>query len=175
MMVQREPADAPHASSAVSRVLRAILELQIGRPGLVLCFVAGMTIPCLLLALRLDLKTDFAELPITVGIGADYAINVLRRYQLEGASGLQKVMVETGGAVALCSLTTILGYSALLLSINQAITSFGSTAAFGEVACLTVALLVVPSAIIGWGSRRAHAAGGEIDQGDSLRRSDRGS
>lgn len=90
---------------------------------------------------------NFVALPITVGIGADYAVNVMQRYRLAGSAGLAQVVGETGGAVVLCSLTTILGYSALTLSINQAIVSFGVAAAAGEIACVLGGVLVLPAAL----------------------------
>ena len=96
---------------------------------------------------------NFAVLPITLGIGADYAINIMYRMEIQGDEEISKALIETGGALILCSLTTILGYSALLFSINRAISGFGMAAAFGEVACLVSALLVLPSAII-WLQRR---------------------
>jgi hypothetical protein len=64
------------------------------------------------------------------------------------------VFVETGGAVVLCSLTTTLGYAALLLSINRAVQSFGLAAAVGEVTTLAAAMLVLP-ALLFWHARGA--------------------
>ena len=55
----------------------------------------------------------------------------------------------TGGAVALCSLTTIIGYSSLLLAENRALFLFGLLAVLGEVACLTTAVIVMP-AFVEW-------------------------
>ena len=54
---------------------------------------------------------------------------------------------ETGGAVALCSLTTIIGYGALLVADNQALRSFGLLAVLGEVCCLAVAVVALPAAL----------------------------
>jgi predicted RND superfamily exporter protein len=48
----------------------------------------------------------------------------------------------------LCSLTTTLGYLALLRSINQAIRGLGMLAVMGEVACLFAAVLVLPAALV---------------------------
>jgi predicted RND superfamily exporter protein len=45
----------------------------------------------------------------------------------------------------LCSLTALVGYLALLLSINRAVQSFGLAAAAGEVATLLAAILVLPA------------------------------
>jgi hypothetical protein len=88
---------------------------------------------------------NFVALPITVGVGADYALNVMKRRELEEQGDLFRVFVETGGAVVLCSLTTTLGYLALLLSINRAVQSFGLAAAAGEVTTLLSAMLFLPA------------------------------
>jgi predicted RND superfamily exporter protein len=91
-------------------------------------------------------------LPISIGVGADYALNVLKRRDIEGDAKLYRVIVETGGAVVLCSLTTSLGYLALLLSINRAVRSFGLAAALGEITTLLAAMLVLP-AFLFWRAR----------------------
>jgi hypothetical protein len=96
---------------------------------------------------------NFVALPISIGVGADYAINVLKRSQIERRDNLYRVIVETGGAVVLCSLTTTLGYLALLLSINRAVQSFGLAAAVGELTTLLAAVLGMP-AFLFWRARR---------------------
>lgn len=96
---------------------------------------------------------NFVALPITIGVGADYAVNVMQRHRLAGSESMVQVMVETGGAVILCSLTTMLGYSALTLSVNEAIQSFGVVAAAGEICCVLSGVLVMPACLI-WLSRR---------------------
>ncbi len=57
-------------------------------------------------------------------------------------------MRATGGAVALCSLTTIIGYGALLIADNQALRSFGEMAILGELACLSAALIGLPAYLV---------------------------
>jgi hypothetical protein len=99
---------------------------------------------------------NFVALPITIGVGADYAVNIMRRFEIEGDSNIRAVVVETGGAVILCSLTTMLGYMALMFSINEAIVGFGLAAGVGEVTTLLTAVLVIPSAIT-WRKRRRQA------------------
>jgi len=100
---------------------------------------------------------NFVALPITFGIGVDYAVNVMERVRREGTENMRQVIVETGGAVVLCSMTTTLGYLALTLSTNQAITSFGLAAAAGEVACIVAAVLVMPAALL-WLAPKKRAA-----------------
>jgi predicted RND superfamily exporter protein len=86
---------------------------------------------------------NFVALPITFGIGVDYAVNVMQRV-LNGG-GVIPAMRSTGGAVVLNSLTTTLGYLALLGSVNQAVRSLGLIAVLGEVCCLAAAMLALPS------------------------------
>jgi uncharacterized protein len=61
------------------------------------------------------------------------------------------------GAVILCSLTTTLGYLALLGSVNQAVRSLGLVAVLGELCCLCAALLLLPAALL-WAQKRRSAA-----------------
>jgi uncharacterized protein len=91
---------------------------------------------------------NFIALPITFGIGVDYAVNVVQRYDAEGRRGILDVLRSAGGPVILCSLTTTLGYLALLRSINQAIRGLGLLAVMGEIACLLAAVLVLPAALV---------------------------
>jgi predicted RND superfamily exporter protein len=90
---------------------------------------------------------NFVVLPITFGIGVDYAVNLYERYREH--DDVEKALASSGGAVALCSSTTIIGYAALIIADNQAIQSFGLTAVIGEVACLSSALLALP-ALLAW-------------------------
>ncbi|HEX4454157.1 MAG TPA: MMPL family transporter [Kofleriaceae bacterium] len=85
---------------------------------------------------------NFVALPITLGVGADYAANLVSRLAGEGAV---EAMAGTGAAVALCSITTIIGYSSLLSSTNPALRSFGVLADIGEISCLAAALVVLPA------------------------------
>jgi len=90
---------------------------------------------------------NFIALPITFGIGIDYAVNVMQRYRREGTGGAIRAVRETGGAVVLCSLTTTFGYLALIMSVNYSVRSLGVAAVIGEVACLLAAIIVLPGAL----------------------------
>lgn len=96
---------------------------------------------------------NFVTLPITIGIAAEYAHNLMQRVRIEGPDKLYPVVVETGGAVVLCSLTTTIGYLALMLSINRGIVSFGLAAAVGEILCVLAAVLFLP-AFLFWKAQR---------------------
>ena len=75
----------------------------------------------------------------------DYASNIWSRFGKEDRPDIVAVIGETGTAVALCSLTTIIGYSSLLLANNRALQTFGLIADLGELTCLLAALLVLPA------------------------------
>jgi predicted RND superfamily exporter protein len=96
---------------------------------------------------RINLKINFMNfvaLPITLGVGADYAANIWARLRKE-RNQIVSVIADTGSAVALCSCTTIIGYSSLLMSHNRALRSFGLLADIGEVTCLMAALVALPA------------------------------
>jgi predicted RND superfamily exporter protein len=107
--------------------------------------------------IALDIRINFLSFiafPITFGIGVEYALNVVYRHRqdLEATPRLAReqlaaVVSGTGRAVALCSLTTIIGYSSLLLARNQALFSFGVLAVMGELCCLAVAVVALPAAL----------------------------
>jgi len=73
---------------------------------------------------------------------------VMTRYVQDGERDLNGAVRATGAAVGLCSLTTIIGYSSLLLAKNRALYLFGATAVLGEVACLTAAVVALPALLV---------------------------
>ncbi len=89
--------------------------------------------------------SNFVALPITFGIGADYSINMLRRWQSDGH--WRDALTATGGAVALCSATTIIGFGSLLAAQNRGLFSFGMFAVAGELACSMTAVVALPCAL----------------------------
>lgn len=110
--------------------------------------VAWMGGAAALLGLKVNML-NFVALPITFGVGVDYAVNLYRRYEEEGPGGMAQALWGTGGAVALCSLTTIIGYGSLLFADTRALNSFGLLAVLGELGTLAAALLWMP-AVVTW-------------------------
>lgn len=147
--------DAPKAifMSFIGTVLVVLFAFRFRKDGFIALATLALGLSWMLAFLYVkDVKLNFLNfvaLPITIGVGADYAVNVMKRRQLEGDERLYRVFIETGGAVVLCSLTTTLGYVALLLSVNRAVQSFGLAAAAGEVTTLMSAMLILP-AVLFW-------------------------
>lgn len=99
---------------------------------------------------------NFVALPLTFGIGVEYAINLYER--IRHHDSVPEGMSSIGGPVALCSVTTIIGYGALTMADNMALQSFGRYAMAGEVACIVTALFVMPAFISLRGGYRKHSA-----------------
>lgn len=102
-------------------------------------------------AAAFDLKINFLNfvvIPITIGIGVDYATYLFARVRQEGPERIHAVIESTGGAVFLTSLTTIIGYATLITSTNMALQTFGILADIGEVACLAAAELVLCALVV---------------------------
>ena len=109
----------------------------------------------LCMAMRIKINViNFIAFPITFGIGVDYAVNVMARFEADGARDVGRAIRGTGGAVSLCSVTTIIGYSSLLVAKNLGLYHFGFLAVLGEITCLTVAVVVLPAAVLLWRRRR---------------------
>jgi hypothetical protein len=150
-------ADMPKAIvvSFAATLLVVVASFRGQRGGLAVVFsllvgVAWMTGMLAVVGVRLNFL-NFMALPITFGIGVDYAVNVAHR-QREVADPIE-VVKRTGGAVILCSMTTLLGYLALVGSVNKAVRSLGVAAVLGEITCLLAAVLVLPAATV-WARRR---------------------
>jgi predicted RND superfamily exporter protein len=128
--------------TAIFRFNRATLLII----GSLLLGVLWLTALTLLLKVKVNF-CNFIAFPITFGIGVDYSVNVMARYRQTGSRDVIEAIRSTGGAVAVCSLTTIIGYGSLLLAKNQALFLFGLVAVLGELTCLVSAVVVLPAVL----------------------------
>jgi predicted RND superfamily exporter protein len=115
----------------------------------------GSQLAMLALGVRLNML-NFAALPITIGVGADYLVNLLGAGDALRADA-REASARMGGAILLCSLTTIVGYVTLLLASSGALRSFGQAAVLGEVVAVTIVLGVYP-ALAPWRPRTEEPA-----------------
>jgi predicted RND superfamily exporter protein len=160
-MIKTIGEDAPRAIvvSALGTILIILIAFR-GSPlalGVFVPWLLGIATLIAFLYLQ-DIRLNFLNfvaIPITIGIGAEYAHNMMQRYRFEGPGKLRQVVLATGGALTLCSLTTSLGYFALLFSINKGIHSFGLSAAIGELTCLAATVLWLPALLAYMEARRA--------------------
>jgi len=134
------------AASAIMLLVLALVGANRRAAAVLVATAAGalfMVAACALIGLRVSFL-DFVALPITLGLGVDYSINVAARPD----------DAATRAAVLVCSLTTMIGYGSLLLSENLAIRGFGTASLIGEVTSVSAALLLVPALLSDGGANR---------------------
>ncbi|MBN2193805.1 MAG: MMPL family transporter [Polyangiaceae bacterium] len=144
--------DAPRATFAALLLIVALTVLVTRRVVASASVLGSVLLATLLtvggaawLGVRLNFL-NFIAIPLTLGLGVEYAINVFERIRVQ--SGDVAAGVESaGGAVFLCSLCTIIGYGALLIADSPALQSFGKYAIAGEFATTTAAVVVMPAVL----------------------------
>jgi predicted RND superfamily exporter protein len=145
--------DVPKAvlASFLATLLVVVIAFRAGKPALIVTVSLLIGVSWMMGSLSLGgVKLNFLNfiaLPLTFGIGVDYAVNIMQRYRTDGRGSALAAVRSTGGAVVLCSMTTLLGYLALVRSKNFAVRSMGVAAVLGEVTCLLGAVIVLPAAL----------------------------
>jgi uncharacterized protein len=150
-MIRSMTRDAPRTIGVAFTVVVVVAALATGALLPVLAVLASLLLAVWLtlgVASTFDVRLNFLNfvaLPLTFGIGVEYAINFCDRFRAVG--DIRKSLQSVGGAIAACSLTTMLGYGTLLFGDNLALRSFGKYAVIGELSCLCTALLVLPAGL----------------------------
>ena len=153
-MISSISRDGPKASLFAFLGIAVMVALLFRRPKIILLMMFSLIMGVIwLLGFLIFSETkinflNFIVFPITFGIGIDYGVNIFNRYLQDQKKDIVQVVRETGGAVGLCSFTTIISYSSLLLAQNQAMVSFGLLAVLGEVTCLIAAVFMLPAYLL---------------------------
>jgi predicted RND superfamily exporter protein len=146
--------DGPKASALAFISVVVLILLLFRKPRIAALMLSSLVIGNLWMIgfiIASDLKINFLNFiafPITFGIGVDYGVNVFDRYLHDPDRDILRIVRETGGAVGLCSFTTIVGYSSLLIAQNQAFVSFGALAVLGEVTSVIAAVISLPALLL---------------------------
>lgn len=150
-MIRSMTRDAPRTIAVAFGVVVLVAVLATGALGSVVAVLSSLLLAVWLtlgIVAASDVRLNFLNfvaLPLTFGIGVEYAINLVDRVRTLG--DIPKSLQSVGGAIAACSLTTMLGYGTLLFGDNLALRSFGKLAVIGELSCLSTALLVLPAVL----------------------------
>lgn len=99
-----------------------------------------------LLGMKINLF-NMVVFPSIIGLSLDSGVHLFHRYREEGAGTLRKVVMTTGQAVMIGSLTTMLGFGDLILGRHPGLQSLGSLALLGLVTTLATALIIFPAAL----------------------------
>ena len=88
---------------------------------------------------------NIVVLPTVIGIGVDNGVHIYHRYKEEGPGSLSHVLRNTGSAISMTTLTTIVGYSGLILARHPGLNSIGDLAIIGISATYITAMVVLPA------------------------------
>ena len=134
----------------IRMALLALLPLLVG--------VLWMLLLMQVIGLRMNFY-NLVVLPAVIGIGNDAGAHIVHRYREEGAGSLLRVLRSTGEHVTVGALTTMVGFSGLLLSFHPGLNSMGALALTGVGTTLMAALLFLPSLMQVIEDRGRRAAG----------------
>jgi predicted RND superfamily exporter protein len=99
-----------------------------------------------LAGLSFDLANVWA-LPLLIGTGAEYGVNLVARVREARATGAPTLAPSTVLAVLLNGLTTITGFGSLMVAHHRGIFGLGLLLTIGAAASLVAALVVLPAAV----------------------------
>ncbi|MFN0068238.1 MAG: MMPL family transporter, partial [Limisphaerales bacterium] len=89
---------------------------------------------------------NIMTLPLIVGIGVTFGIHVLTRFAEERNPAI--IARSTGKAVLVSGLTTVAGFSSLMLARHQGIVSLGFVMSLGVTGCILGSLTVLPAVLV---------------------------
>ena len=90
---------------------------------------------------------NIAVAPMIIGIGIDDGIHILNRYLEKNKYNLRETIIYTGNSIIMTSLTTIIGFGALMLAEFPGVSSIGLVALLGVGFCLLTSVIVLPALI----------------------------
>jgi predicted RND superfamily exporter protein len=93
-------------------------------------------------------------LPMIIGMGIDNSLHLMNRFLEGGGRDAGLALRTTGRAMAMCSLTTMLGFGSLATARYQALSTMGWVTILGMGFCLIAALCFLPTLLILWEQRR---------------------
>ena len=99
----------------------------------------------------LDIAMNFMNIFVStmiIGIGVDYGVHMIHRHRESRGAGVEQRLeglVETGKAIALAALSTMIGFGSLSLSHYPGLRSMGLVAILGALTTSLVAITVLPA------------------------------
>ncbi len=106
---------------------------------------------------------NIVVIPSVIGIGVDNGVHIYYRYLEEGRGSLYHVLKTTGLAILMTNLTTIVGYSGLIMARHPGLNSIGNLAVIGISSTFITAIVVLP-ALLQWLEKPASSSPREISE-----------
>lgn len=109
--------------------------------------VVWMVAAMVLFGMSMNFMNIFVTAMI-IGVGVDYGVHLIHRYREVEKFGLERLeadVSETGKAITMAALSTIVGFGSLSLSHYPGLRSMGVVAILGAAATCAVSLTVLPA------------------------------
>lgn len=143
----RDGLEASAVYTAIAVILLLLVDLRSVRGTLLSLFPLVLGLAWMVGAMNaFGIGYNFANvisIPLILGIGIDSGVHVVHRW-LRGTPPAD-LPVTTGKAVVVSSLTTIVGFGALMSSEHGGMWSLGLTLVLGVAACMASSTLVLPA------------------------------
>ena len=161
--------DALIATVAGFLIVSLLLWLDLRRPLDTILCLAPLTIGIIWMLgamSLLNLPMNFFNVFVTtmiIGIGVDYGIHMMHRYREARDTQIARLeggLEETGKAIVLAALSTMVGFGSLSISSYPGIQSMGLVALLGAFSTALVAITLLP-AYLSLRLRRASRSGAE--------------
>ena len=90
---------------------------------------------------------NMVALPTIIGMGIDNGVHLFHRYQEEGADSIPVILRNTGGAMLVSMMTTMIGFFGLITARHPGLNSIGKLAVIGLLTCFVAAVVVLPAVL----------------------------
>ncbi len=124
------------------KALLALVPLTVG----MIWMLGGMS----MLGMRLNFLNVFV-LTMIIGIGVDYGVHLLHRWH--ETAGDPRALAETGKAVTVAALTTVVGFGSFVLSHYPGLRSVGAAAILGALSTAVLSITLLPVLLRKGGTR----------------------
>ncbi len=96
---------------------------------------------------------NMVVLPLLLGLGVDAGVHLMVRYRQsaadhDGVADIDEMLLSTGGAVLIASLTTIFGFAVMMIAKYRGMVSLGVIMSWGMSATLLLTLIIIPAILI---------------------------
>lgn len=170
LMRQRVRRDAVVAGVLGFLLVAGLLWLDFGRAGDALLALVPLLVGLVwmlggmaLFGIQMNFMNVFVTTMI-IGIGVDYGIHAVHRYRESNGDGVARLgagLVETGKAIVVAALSTVVGFGSLATSRYPGLQSTGFVAVLGALATAFVAITLLPAYLSLRERRSAHRPGQE--------------
>jgi len=109
---------------------------------------------------------NMIALPLMLGIGVDYGVHIVHDYLDQ--KGPYRMSPSTAVAVLVDSLTTVVGFGALMIASHQGLQSLGRVLTIGVSCCLFTSMIMLP-ALLTWMTRHRPEVDEEAGSDDATR------